>query len=194
MRPTRTSTELTAFVREVVIPGGPDVVPRLEPAACYFSLTHARSPIHRWGIFAGEPIPARRRVIEYTGEQIGWSEAYRRRIRPCIYLYWISPRRAIDGAVGGSGAEFINHSCEPNLVARVRRGRVTMVSLRRIAVGEELLVDYQITGHPQLLECDCGAPACRGFMNRPDEHAPQRNRPGTGASSESGDDLRIRRH
>jgi len=66
-----------------------------------------------------------------------------------------------------SGAEFINHSCSPNLIARVRRGRVTLVSLRRIAVGEELLVDYQITGDGPWLECRCGSPACRGFMNRP---------------------------
>lgn len=161
------SAELTAFVREVVLPGGADAVPHLEPGACYFALTHGRSPIHRWGIFAGEPIPARRRVIEYTGQRISASEAYRRRLRPHIYLFWIGPGRAIDGAIGGSGAEFINHGCEPNLVARVRGGRVTLVSLRPIEPGDELLLDYRIAGNGQLLECRCGAPGCRGFMNVP---------------------------
>lgn len=159
--------ELTAFVREVLLPGGPDAVPRLDPTACRFALAYGRSAIHRWGIFCAEPIPARRRVIEYTGEKINWAEAYRRRIRPCIYLYWTGPRSAIDGAIGGSGAEFINHSCAPNLIARVRRGRVTLVSLRRIGAGEELLLDYQITGDGSWLECRCGSPSCRGFMNRP---------------------------
>lgn len=159
--------ELTAFVREVVLPGGPDATPRLDPGACHFALTPGRSPIHRWGIFAAEPIPARRRVIEYVGQVIDTSEAYRRRIRPHIYLFWIRPGRAIDGAIGGSGAEFINHGCEPNLVARVRGSGVTLVSLRRIERGEELLLDYQITGDVRLLECRCGAPSCRGFMNRP---------------------------
>lgn len=166
MRRSREKRELTAFVREVLVPGGPDAVPRLEPDVCRFRLTYDRSRIHRWGIFAAEPIPKRRRVIEYTGQRIGSAEAYRRRLRPHIYLYWVSPRRAIDGAVGGSGAEFVNHSCEPNLIARVRKGRVHFVSLRRIEAGEELLVDYQITGAARLLECACGAPSCRGFMNR----------------------------
>jgi SET domain-containing protein len=106
-------------------------------------------------------------VIEYTGQTIDASEVYRRRIRPHIYLFWIGPGRAIDGAIGGSGAEFINHGCEPNLVARVRGGRVTLVSVCRIESGTELLLDYRITGDGQLLECRCGAPSCRGFMNRP---------------------------
>jgi len=140
-------------------------VPRIEPGACYFAVSSGRSSIHRWGLFAAEPIPARRRVIEYTGQVIDEREAYRRRIRPHVYLFWIGAQRAIDGAVGGSGAEFINHGCEPNLVARVRRGRVTLVSLRRIEPGEELLYDYRITGGSELLVCCCGAPSCRGFMN-----------------------------
>lgn len=164
--------ELTAFVREVVLPGGPDAVPRLDPRACRFELTFGASPIHRWGIFAAEPIPKRRRVIEYTGQKIGWAEAYRRRVRPNIYLYWVGPRRAIDGAIGGSGAEYINHGCDPNLVARVRRGRVMLVSLRRIAAGEELLVDYRITGDVPLIPCRCGSASCRGFLNRPDASSP----------------------
>ncbi len=159
--------ELTAFVREVVLPGGPDVVPRLDPEVCRFQLTWGPSPIHRWGIFAAEPIPRRRRVIEYTGEKIGRTEVYRRRIRPQIYIFLVGPRSAIDGAIGGSGAEFVNHSCEPNLVARVRSGRVTLVTLRRIEVGEELLLDYQLTGDVPPVECRCGSPACRGYMNRP---------------------------
>jgi len=162
----RPVSELTAFVREVVIPGGPDAVPRLDPGACRFALTSGRSPIHRWGVFAAEPIPARRRVIEYTGQVIDAKEAWRRRIRPHIYLFWTGPGRAIDGAIGGSGAEFINHGCEPNLVARVRRGRVMLVSRRRIEAGEELLCDYQLIGGAAILACRCGAPSCRGFMNR----------------------------
>lgn len=167
MKGPQPTGELTAFVREVLLPGGPDAVPRLDPAACRFALRHGRSAIHRWGIFCAEPIPARRRVIEYTGQKIDWAEAYRRRIRARIYLYWTGPRSAIDGAIGGSGAEFINHSCEPNLIARIRRGRVMLVSLRRIEAGEELLLDYQIGGNDTLLECRCGAPSCRGYMNRP---------------------------
>lgn len=161
--------ELTAFVREVVLPGGPDTVPRICKQVCPFRLEYRASPIHRWGIFAAEPIPARRRVIEYTGERIDPDEVRRRSVRPRMYIFWVSPRLAIDGAIGGSGAEFINHGCEPNLISRVRQRRVHLVSLRAIAAGEELLLDYRIRGDVPLLPCHCGAPDCRGFLNRPDD-------------------------
>lgn len=157
--------EATAFVLEVVLPGGPQARPHLDPAACRFRLRASRSKIHRWGIFAGEAIPGRRRVIEYTGERIGLREAYRRRIRPNLYLFRTGKRRYVDGAIGGSGAEFINHSCEPNLVARVRKGRVMLVSLRRIEAGEELLLDYRVVGDVPLMPCRCGASVCRGYLN-----------------------------
>ena len=116
--------ELTAFVREVVLPGGPGTVPRIDARFSHFRLTYGPSPIHRLGIFTAEPIPVRRRVIQYAGERITVREAWRRRLRQHIYLFWFSPRFAIDGAIGGSGAEFINHSCDPNLYARVGRGRI----------------------------------------------------------------------
>jgi len=158
---------LTAFVREVVLPGGPGAVPNLDPRFNHFSLRYGRSPIHRWGIFALEPIPARRRVIRYTGQRINVREAWRRRIRQHLYLFWLNSRFAIDGAIGGSAAEFMNHSCDPNLRARVARGRIFLVSLRRIAAGEELTFDYQLTGDCPQIACLCGSPTCRGHMNRP---------------------------
>lgn len=105
--------------------------------------------------------------MEYTGERIGPREAFRRRVRHRLYLFRTSARRYVDGAIGGSGAEYINHGCEPNLVARVRKGRVMMVSLRRIAAGEELLLDYRVSGDVPLAPCHCGAPGCRGYQNMP---------------------------
>lgn len=158
--------ELTAFVREVVMPAGPDRVPYVRPECAMYSLRPGRSHIHEWGVFACEPIPARRRVIEYTGQRIDYKEVWRRRIRPHVYIFLTGPGRAVDGAIGGSGAEFINHSCEPNLYANIRRGRIWFVSKRRIEAGEELSVDYNITGSDLLYECRCGAPTCRGYLNR----------------------------
>jgi len=155
---------LTAFVREVVLPAGPEKRPKLMQSAMRFRLRAGPSAIDRWGIFAAEEIPARRRVVEYTGERITAEEVVRRSARPQVYHFWTSQRTALDGAVGGSGAEFINHSCEPNLVARLRGGRIWMVSLRRIAKGEELLFDYQLSGlNP--IACRCGAAGCRGWLN-----------------------------
>ncbi|MEP7365001.1 MAG: SET domain-containing protein-lysine N-methyltransferase [Acidobacteriota bacterium] len=129
-----------------------------------FAIRYKKSKIHRWGIFADEDIPARRRVIEYTGERIDAREVVRRSVRPHVYHFWVRSGLAVDGAVRGSGAEFINHSCEPNLVARVSKGHIWLVSVRPIAKGEELSFDYRLSG-AQMLPCKCGAKGCRGYLN-----------------------------
>ncbi len=159
--------EVSDFVREVLLPGGPTHRPQIDRAACQFRLRVGRSRIHRWGIYAAEDIPARRRVIEYTGERISLREGCRRRFRPQLYLFRCSARRLIDGGIGGSGAEFINHACVPNLVARFDHRRVFLSSLRPIAKGEELLLDYHVRGDIDPIPCLCGAARCRGFLNEP---------------------------
>ena len=130
-----------------------------------FALEARDSAIHRYGVFAAERIPAGQRVIEYTGERISYAEAARRSERPYLYLFWLTPGLLIDGAVGGSGAEYINHSCEPNLEANVTDGHVYFVSLRDIAPDEELLLDYKVRGGAPEMRCRCGARSCRGFLN-----------------------------
>ena len=141
--------------------------PRIDSSATAFRLEARPSPIHRFGIFAAQVIPTNVRVIEYTGERIGYREAERRRERPYLYLFWVAPGRLIDGAVGGSGAEFINHSCEPNVAVDIAEGRVFFVSLREIVVGEELLLDYRVGGDAPPMPCRCAAASCRGFLNAP---------------------------
>lgn len=160
--PTR---ELTAFVREVVLPGGSDGEPQIDSRFCFFALKYRRSPIHRWGIFAAENIPARRRVIEYTGQKIDAAEVRRRRFRHHLYIFGLNRRWSIDGAVGGSGAEFVNHSCQPNLRA-AGGGRIFFVSTRRIAAGEELTLDYNVVDSNTDLPCSCRTEKCPGIINR----------------------------
>lgn len=157
--------EAPAFVREVLLPGGPHATAHINTEVARFALESRSSPIHRFGIFAAETIPGGALVIEYTGERISYREAARRRVRPNLYLFWVTPGQLIDGAIGGSGAEFINHSCEPNLETDIRDGRVYFVSLRDIAAGEELLLDYKVRGDIEPIPCHCGAPSCRGFLN-----------------------------
>ena len=128
-----------------------------------FRLRVASSRIHRWGIYAGEAIPARRKVIEYAGEKIDWGERERR--QDTTYLFRLNDEWLIDGSVGGSGAEFINHSCEPNLVARVFKGHILCFSLRSIRKGEELTFDYCCDGTGERVICGCGSKRCRGTIN-----------------------------
>ncbi len=153
---------------EKLLPTEEPVEPRIDNTATAFRLEARPSPIHRFGVFAVQAIPANVRVIEYTGERIGYREAERRRERPYLYLFWIAPGRLIDGAVGGSGAEFINHSCAPNVIVDIAEGRVFFVSLGEIAVGEELLLDYRVRADDSdapPMPCHCGAASCRGFLN-----------------------------
>jgi SET domain-containing protein len=48
----------------------PASTPQIRTDYANFKLTVKPSKIHRWGIYAGEEIPARRKIIEYTGERI----------------------------------------------------------------------------------------------------------------------------
>ena len=143
----------------------PDI-PRLDPNFRRFRLKVAPSPIHRWGVYAGERIPANRKGIEYTGERISRRETKRRaESREHIYLFTLDNYWTVDGAVGGSGAEFINHCCEPNLATRIVKGHILYMSLREIAPGEELTVDYRFPWDVEKVKCGCGAPGCRGLIN-----------------------------
>jgi len=141
-------------------------VPRLDPRYCCFKLRIGRSKIHRWGVFAAEWIPPHRKVIEYTGERISRREAKRRaEASRYNYLFKLDSYWTIDGAVGGSGAEFINHSCDPNLYAKIVKGHILYFSKRAIAPGEELTVDYHFDKDAEIVPCRCGSSNCRGTIN-----------------------------
>ncbi|MBI3210197.1 MAG: SET domain-containing protein-lysine N-methyltransferase [Candidatus Solibacter usitatus] len=139
--------------------------PQLDARYVCFRLELAASGIHRWGVFAGQRIPPRRKVIEYTGERISRRETKRRDERQLHYLFTLDNYWTIDGSVGGSGAEYINHSCDPNCEAVILKGHILYMSRRWISKGEELTVDYRFPKHVELVPCACGANICRGTIN-----------------------------
>jgi SET domain-containing protein len=123
-------------------------------------------------VFALEPIPRSRKVIEYTGERLTWQQTVRllrklwRLGRPTnIYLFRVNRRWIINGAVGGNGSQFINHCCDPNLGLRRIRGHLVFFSRRRIRTGEELTFDYRFRKNVPKTPCRCGSPKCRGTIN-----------------------------
>ena len=140
--------------------------PRIDPRYVCFKLLIQPSKIHRFGVYAGESIPANRKVIEYTGQRISNREASRRDGGRHTYLFELDRHWTLDGSIGGSGAEIINHSCEPNLIARVMKGHILYMSLRRIRRGEELTVNYNFAADSSAGPCRCGARNCRGTMVR----------------------------
>lgn len=127
------------------------------------------SRIHRRGVYALERIPKGRKVIEYTGEKISRRETKKRGLGSITYLFTLDNYWTIDGAVGGSGAEIINHSCDPNLYTIILRGHILYMSKRVIRPGEELTVDYRFSDKLEPVRCRCGARQCRGVINVNDE-------------------------
>jgi SET domain-containing protein len=151
----------------------PNLLPRIDPQFAKYQMRIGRSRIHRLGVFATEKIPPRRKVIEYTGERLTQLQAKRRWLRqwrrkgPKRYcLFEVNARWVVDGAMGGSGAELINHSCQPNLRTRRIGGRIFYFSRRRIRTGEELTVDYRWDRESPKVRCRCGSRKCRGTINR----------------------------
>ena len=143
-----------------------DPIPAIDERHTCFPLKVIRSPIHRWGVIALTDIPKNRKVIEYTGERINRKETKRRADSTEMhYLFTLDNYWSIDGTVGGSGAEYINHSCDPNIRAVVMRGHILYYSSRAIKKGEELLVDYHFDPNVEKVECKCGAASCRGTIN-----------------------------
>lgn len=144
----------------------PVTAPVIDPRYVCFRLAIRPSAIHRYGVYAEERIPANRKVIEYTGQRVNRIEAKRRGEGAYTYLFAVSPYWTVDGAVGGSGAEIINHSCEPNLISRVMKGHILYMSLRVIQPGEELTIDYNFSDRNRTTPCSCGARNCRGTIEK----------------------------
>ncbi len=139
--------------------------PRIDRQYTPFRLTIRQSRIHRFGVYAAEEIPANRKVIEYTGEKINRKETKRRGSGSVTYLFTLNDYWTLDGAIGGSGAEIINHSCTPNLRSWNFKGHILYMSMRAIRRGEELTVDYRFSPDIERIACKCGASGCRGTIN-----------------------------
>jgi len=143
------------------------------PPCAAYALRIRRSRIQGLGVYAAESIPPRRKVIEYCGERIDSRQAglrLRKILGPCgskrLSIFCLNRRWRVDGAVGGSGAEFVNHSCDPNLKTRIIGEHILFFSRRRIRKGEELSLDYKLDPKAVRIPCRCGSPHCRGTINR----------------------------
>ncbi|MDH0867845.1 SET domain-containing protein-lysine N-methyltransferase [Mitsuaria sp. GD03876] len=140
--------------------------PRGEPLpAERFVLTVGPSPIDGLGVFAGESIPARRKIGEMRGEIVPVREA-RRRIegRRRIHVVEVTDKTAIDATQSDCALRHVNHSCAPNAVLRIRQGRAEFYAIRDIGAGEEICADYGESHHEGRLRCRCGAPNCKGRL------------------------------
>ena len=130
-------------------------------------LAIGESHINGKGCFATIDFARGRKIAEYTGERIPDREAQRRaRGRAKLRICDIDGRWSLDGSRGGNGTHYINHSCEPNSYMKIIYGHILFYALRNIRAGEEITIDYVATLHSDQKRCLCGAPACRGTINK----------------------------
>ncbi len=134
---------------------------RLAPGLCV-----RKSRIHGKGCFATQRFPRGRKIAEYAGERITDAEAERRSHRRVLRICDVDGRYSIDGSRGGNGTHYINHSCAPNCYMKILYGHILFFALRDIAPGEEITADYVSTLHSDKKRCTCGAPTCRGTINK----------------------------
>jgi hypothetical protein len=133
-----------------------------------------RSPIHGRGLFALRGLDAGRHLIEYRGQIITWRAALLRHASTGAdgypYFFDRGDGTVIDGAVGGNGARYLNHSCEPNCEAVNPHGHIHIYTSCPIRAGSELLLDYQLRVDQSELHnrldypCSCTAATCRDSM------------------------------
>ena len=91
------------------------------------------------GLFAGEPIPKGKCIIEYVGRVISKEEEYKSKSQ---YLFEVTKNKTIDGTARTNTARYINHSHAPNCEVEIYKGRVFIFSRKNIKEGEELSYDY----------------------------------------------------
>ncbi|KAJ2454959.1 histone methyltransferase set1 [Coemansia sp. RSA 2337] len=138
-------------------------------------LRFSKSAIHDWGLFASEAIFQGEFVIEYIGERIRSQladlreEQYEREGIGSSYLFRVDDEIVIDATKCGNVARFVNHSCEPNCIAKtiVADGtkRIVIYASHDIQVGEEVTYDYKFPQEEVKIPCLCGSVNCRGFLN-----------------------------
>jgi uncharacterized protein len=107
------------------------------------------------GLFTLEPIPARKRIIEYKGPIITPED---RNGLSNKYLFEIDKGYAIDGRARSNLARYINHSCRPNAIAYCEGRRIWIWSRRKIKAGEEITINYGKQYLDQFIEpigCKC---------------------------------------
>lgn len=85
-----------------------------------FSFQIQKTDSKGWGLFAMEEIPARRFIIEYTGEvldNIEFEHRFKAIQGKNFYFCALGQNMYIDSKSYGNESRYINHSCDPNAAA-----------------------------------------------------------------------------
>lgn len=130
-----------------------------------------QSKIEGKGLFATEDIKKNEEIIQYTGEKVTKKEGDRRSDaqeaagKPMV-IFELNKRYDLDASVGGSGAEYANHSCDPNAESINIDGEIWLQAIKNIKSGDEIVYDYNFAANAERTPCNCGSKKCRGKINR----------------------------
>lgn len=138
-----------------------------------FPLQIFRTRYQGWGVRALQDIPKGAFVCEYVGELITGAEATKR--NDDTYLFDLESQGSdycLDGRYFGNVARFLNHSCEPNLIALkvfvdhqdMNFPRIAFFARKEIRAFEELCFDYGLDFwlvKCQTILCTCNTPSCK---------------------------------
>ncbi|GFQ00432.1 histone-lysine n-methyltransferase h3 lysine-4 specific [Phtheirospermum japonicum] len=138
-----------------------------------------KSGIHALGLYTSRFISRGTMVVEYVGEIVGLRVADRRESeyhsgkklqhKSACYFFRIDTEYIIDATRKGGIARFVNHSCQPNCVAKVVSVRyekkVVFFAERDIYPGEEITYDYHFNHEGEKIPCYCKSKNCRHFLN-----------------------------
>lgn len=154
-----------------------DVMTKNALMQCKKGVYFRRSLIHGMGLFARENIESGEFVIEYIGEIIRRRVAderekiYRKQGMGDSYLFRLNAEMVVDATHKGGIARFINHSCDPNVIARIMtigsEEKILFYSKRSIRSNEELTYDYKFDFEEEdkKIPCLCKSANCRKSLN-----------------------------
>ncbi|WAQ89298.1 hypothetical protein PtA15_10A722 [Puccinia triticina] len=138
-------------------------------------LKFSRSPIHDWGLYAMETIPAGEMVIEYVGEVIRQAVAdrreklYERMGIGSSYLFRVDDDLVVDATKKGNLGRLINHCCNPNCTAKIitinGEKKIVIYAKVTIELGDEVTYDYHFPKEEVKIACLCGSVKCKGTLN-----------------------------
>ncbi|XP_021769399.1 uncharacterized protein LOC110733636 isoform X2 [Chenopodium quinoa] len=154
---------------------------RYKQAKCWKHLVVYKSGIHALGLYTSQFFQRGAMVVEYVGEIVGYRVADKReteylsgrklQYKSACYFFRIDKEQIIDATCKGGIARFVNHSCQPNCVAKVLtvRGekKVVFLAQRDIYPGEEITYDYHFNREDEgkKIPCFCNSKNCRRYLN-----------------------------
>ncbi|XP_010541594.1 PREDICTED: uncharacterized protein LOC104815012 [Tarenaya hassleriana] len=154
---------------------------RYKEARGWRHLVVYKSGIHGLGLYTSRFISRGEMVVEYIGEIIGPRLADKRereyesgkkvQYKGACYFFRIDKENIIDATWKGGIARFVNHSCQPNCVAKVisirNEKKVVFFAERGIYPGEEITYDYHFNHEDEgkKITCLCNSKDCRQFLN-----------------------------